>query len=322
MLSNKKEIDNNYLVSVNKNDLESKNEIGLPSKESKNKNPLANLNPNKIRQDYEIIILEKMKEINGDYTESEKRDMVLIELKTTTNYFEPKPESKDKIDIELIKDKEEMKFDKKANELNSDEGYNEKVLNQMSIKKDYIKKEEIKKPYEANQKIKSDELNKNKKVLDCNSSSNQASNSTYLNSKDESKYEESTRSESVSEKSKQKETKININQARKEFLLKNNLFDYLLVKASENLSLPKKYLLDSEHCVYIYDNNLETYSIIQSEFLNRIGQTTKYNILDEPLDFCGKRVKLKGELEIRECAPNNFMCKEKKKKNKKKYNLP
>ena len=324
-MSSQKETDNNILFLVNKNELESKIESDLKSKESENKNSLSNLDLNKIRQDYEIKIQEKMKEIKGNYNESEKRNMALIELKTTTHYLEIKPENKDKIDIKFIKEKEEMEIDKKINELNSDESYYEKslsVLNEMSTKKEYLKKEEIKKSIENIQKIKSDELNKNKKVLDCNSSSNQTSNSTYLNSKDGSKCEDSTRNETVSEKYKQKESKLNINEARRDFLLKKKLYDCLLVKTSENSSLPKKYELDDKHCAFIYDNNLETYPLTQSKIFSDIELTTKNNNLEEPLDFCGKRVKLEGELEIRECSPNNFMCKSCMEKNKKKYNLP
>jgi hypothetical protein len=127
-MSSQKETDNNILFLVNKNEVESKIESDLKSKESENKNSLSNLDLNKIRQDYEIKIQEKMKEIKGNYNESEKRNMALIELKTTTHYLEIKPENKDKIDIKFIKEKEEMEIDKKINELHSDESCYEKRL--------------------------------------------------------------------------------------------------------------------------------------------------------------------------------------------------
>jgi hypothetical protein len=41
-------------------------------------------------------IQEKVKEFKGDYTEREKRDMVLMELKTTTYYLNEKQENKKK----------------------------------------------------------------------------------------------------------------------------------------------------------------------------------------------------------------------------------
>jgi len=278
-----------------------------------------------VRDEQEKKIQEKMKLIKGDYTESEKRDMVLMELKTTTCYLDENQESKKKIDIEKIKEKEEMEINKKIDEINSNESYYDKklsVLNEISTKKSYLNQEEINKYFEKNQKIKSDILNEEKKVSDDNSTSNQTSESTYLNFQDESNSANSTQATSICEKSKEKGLRIiEINDGRKNFYKKINCSDILLEKTNENSFLPSKGNIDDKHSIYIYDDNLESFPVIQSNLLNtsELGKNINFG---EPLDFCGKKVKLKGEMEIRECAPNNFMCKECMEKNKMKYNLP
>ena len=95
--------------------------------------------------------------------------------------------------------------------------------------------------------------------------------------------------------------------------------DSLLEEIKDTSSLPKKCELDDTHYLFIYENKIETYPITKSEFLNFSEQTTKK---DESLIFCGKEVKIEGELEKRKCAPNNFMCRDCMEKNKKRFNLP
>jgi hypothetical protein len=65
-------------------------------------------------------IQEKVKEFKGDYTEREKRDMVLMELKTTTYYLDEKQENK-KNRYSIIIKKEKMEINKKINEIITNE---------------------------------------------------------------------------------------------------------------------------------------------------------------------------------------------------------
>lgn len=95
--------------------------------------------------------------------------MVLIQLKTTTHYLETKQENGDKLNLELIKEKEEIEINKRINEIISDESYYDKkllVLNEMSTKKCYMDKEEVKQYIENKQKNKLEILNEKPKNLD------------------------------------------------------------------------------------------------------------------------------------------------------------
>jgi hypothetical protein len=65
-------------------------------------------------------IQEKVKEFKGDYTEREKRDMVLMELKTTTYYLDEKQENK-KNRYSIIIKKEKMEINKKINKIITNE---------------------------------------------------------------------------------------------------------------------------------------------------------------------------------------------------------
>ena len=292
---------------IKSNNLETVNK----DKVKENKNPFQNLDPKKVREEYEKIIQKKMKEIKGNYTESEKRDMVLMELKTTTNYLDIKQENDDKIDIEKVKENEEIKINKKID--NNNENYYEKrllVLNEMSTKKDYMNKEDIKQSTKQQEQI--EILIEKPKNIDAPSCMNITGNSTFQDSKDDK------------DEFKPEKSKI-FNEARAQVHIKYKIFDNLLIKINpinSNLIFPEKYNVDFTHYVFVYENNLKTYPITCNEsFKNE--KSIKINNLEEPfgLHFCGKKVKLEGEIEIRECAPNNFICKECMEKNKKRYNL-
>ena len=301
----RKTIKSNNLETVNKDKVE------------ENINPFKILDPKKVREEYEKLIQKKMKEIKGNYTESEKRDMVLMELKTT-NYLDIKRENDDKIDIEKVKENEEIKINKKIDNVN--ENYYEKrllVLNEMSTKKDYMNKEDIKQP--INQQKQIEILNEKTKNLDVPSSMNITSNSTFQDSKDGKAQFPGTDDEFKTEKSKI------FNEARTQAHIKFKIFDNLLIKINpinSDLIFPEKYNVDCTHYVFVYENNLKTYPITCNEsFKNE--KSIKFDNLEEPfgLYFCGKKVKFEDEIEIRECSPNNFICKECMEKNKKRYNL-
>ena len=296
------------------------------------KNPYLNLDLNKIRKDYEKKIQEKIKEIKGDYAESEKRDMVLIQLKTTTHYLETKQENGDKLNLELIKEKEEIEINKRINEIKSDESYYDKkllVLNEMSTKKCYMDKEEVKQYIENKQKNKLEILNEKPKNLDGTPCTNITGDSTFQDSKEGKDQfpEENEKLLSFIFDDESKNVKLKLkefNEARTQNYLKHKINDNLLTKVNQDSTLPEIYKLDDTNFAFVYENNLKTYPITLTESLKHTKNLIKANILDEPfgLHFCGKKIKLKGEIEIRECAPNNFICKECMEKNKKRFNLP
>ena len=277
------------------------------------------IDPKKVREDYEKIIQEKMKEIKGNYTESEKRDMVLMGLKTTTNYLDIKQGNDDKIDIEKIKENEEIKINKKIEKIdNNNENYYEKrlfVLNEMSTKKYYMNKEDIKQS--TNQQKQIESLNEKSKNLDTPSCTNTADYSTFQDSK-----EAKAQIPETDDLFKTVKSKI-FNEARAQIHIKHKIFDDLLTNKNSDLIFPEKYNVDFTHYVFVYENNYKTYPIICNETFKH-EKDIKFNNLEEPLGlhFCGKKVKLKDEIEIKECAPDNFICKECMEKNKKRYNLP
>jgi len=303
-----------YIIKKKGNNLDTVNNV----KVEENENNFQNINLNKAREDYEKKIQEKMKEIKGDYTESEKRDLALINLKTNTHYIDIDLFNFDKIDIELIKKQGETERIKKMNEINSENNIDEKlsVLNEMNIKKCYIDKEEIKQSQEKKLKNKLSILNENSKNLDVHSCINITENSTFQDSSTEKSQPPGTDT---------KEPKVKtFNEARIRYHLKYKLFDNLLTYAEQYSTLPERYEIDNTHYVFIYEDDLKTFPITSNERIYKNKEIIKTNILNEPfgLYFCRKKIKFEGEIEIRECAPNNFICKECMEKNKKRFNLP
>jgi len=303
-----------YIIKKKGNNLDTVNNV----KVEENENNFQNINLNKAREDYEKKTQEKMKEIKGDYTESEKRDLALINLKTTTHYIDIDLFNFDKIDIELIKKQGETERIKKMNEINSENNIDEKlsVLNEMNIKKCYIDKEEIKQSQEKKLKNKLSILNENSKNLDVHSCINITENSTFQDSSTEKSQPPGTDT---------KEPKVKtFNEARIRYHLKYKLFDNLLTYAEQYSTLPERYEIDNTHYVFIYEDDLKTFPITSNERIYKNKEIIKTNILNEPfgLYFCRKKIKFEGEIEIRECAPNNFICKECMEKNKKRFNLP
>lgn len=303
-----------YIIKKKGNNLDTVNNV----KVEENENNFQNINLNKAREDYEKKTQEKMKEIKGDYTESEKRDLALINLKTTTHYIDIDLFNFDKIDIELIKKQGETERIKKMNEINSENNIDEKlsVLNEMNIKKCYIDKEEIKQSQEKKLKNKLSILNENSKNLDVHSCINITENSTFQDSSTEKSQPPGTDT---------KEPKVKtFNEARIRYHLKYKLFDNLLTYVEQYSTLPERYEIDNTHYVFIYEDDLKTFPITSNERIYKNKEIIKTNILNEPfgLYFCRKKIKFEGEIEIRECAPNNFICKECMEKNKKRFNLP
>ena len=113
------------------------------------------------------------------------------------------------------------------------------------------------------------------------------------------------------------------NKARANYYLKHNLYDILLTNYnSTDYITPEKYYITDNYCAFVYLNECKTYSIIQSGFLSKKEYNTNINI-ESPLGlcFCGKTVKIDSDLNVKKCAPNEFMCKNCMERNKQRYNI-
>lgn len=112
--------------------------------------------------------------------------------------------------------------------------------------------------------------------------------------------------------------------SKKDYWLKYKLYD---VKVNnKNLDKLNIYQLSDDKCCYFYKNELITYYFVKSV---QFGEN--YSIDNESLKdpeykesfglfFCGKNINYNNEKDIK-CCPNQMICKECMKKNKKIYNL-
>ena len=112
--------------------------------------------------------------------------------------------------------------------------------------------------------------------------------------------------------------------SKKDYWLKYKLYD---VKVNnKNLDKLNIYQLSDDKCCYFYKNELITYYFVKSV---RFGEN--YSIDNESLKdpeykesfglfFCGKNINYNNEKDVK-CCPNQMICKECMKKNKKIYNL-
>ena len=112
--------------------------------------------------------------------------------------------------------------------------------------------------------------------------------------------------------------------SKKDYWLKYKLYD---VKVNnKNLDKLNIYQLSDDKCCYFYKNELITYYFVKSV---KFGEN--YSIDNESLKdpeykesfglfFCGKNINYNNEKDVK-CCPNQMICKECMKKNKKIYNL-
>lgn len=112
--------------------------------------------------------------------------------------------------------------------------------------------------------------------------------------------------------------------SKKDYWLKYKLYD---VKVNnKNLDKLNIYQLSDDKCCYFYKNELITYYFVKSV---QFGEN--YSIDNESLKdpeykesfglfFCGKNINYNNEKDVK-CCPNQMICKECMKKNKKIYNL-
>lgn len=92
------------------------------------------------------------------------------------------------------------------------------------------------------------------------------------------------------------------------------------------LEHPSLHKADEDKFYYIYNNDLMTYYFIQSKQFGK-DYSIKLDVLtDDKYDkslglfFCGKTIELDNEKD-KKCSPNEMICKNCMKKNKKRYNL-
>lgn len=128
------------------------------------------------------------------------------------------------------------------------------------------------------------------------------------------------------------EKKFNI--VRANYYLKYKFYDIPLNTDNFNIKYPSIYYIDDKYYAYVYPNDLMTYSITISGYMikntnNKVEvladeETNKsiyYNSLG--LFFCGESIEnvIGGEIQIKVCEPNKYMCKNCIERNKKKYNI-
>lgn len=112
--------------------------------------------------------------------------------------------------------------------------------------------------------------------------------------------------------------------SKKDYWLKYKLYDAKV--NNKNLDKLNIYQLSDDKCCYFYKNELITYYFVKSV---QFGEN--YSIDNESLKdpeykesfglfFCGKNINYNNEKDIK-CCPNQMICKECMKKNKKIYNL-
>ena len=130
-------------------------------------------------------------------------------------------------------------------------------------------------------------------------------------------------------------SELKFNLIRSNFYLKHNLYDVPIGQLIDNYNHPLKYKINETFYAFVYRNDLTTYCITIIGFLSNNNNFNldsfnleKYNYNCQfystlGLYFCGKNIKLKFEnkVEIKKCAPNEFICKDCMEINKKKYNL-
>ena len=277
------------------------------------------------------------------------------------------------IDIEKIKEEREIEINKKIEVIKSDKLSNNEKITPIYIESKKEIEEKENNSFEANENVK-EEIPREKdnetdndssieihdsitdntdnssvkssqssstkeetyKKSDNLSNNNSLGEQNYSNSKQNSNYsnisaENETQDSSIITK-KREETKFN--DARKNFYLKNNLYDKSLIKDDINKVIPDIYRIGKEFITYVYEDNLKTYSIVESGFINE--NISKNDLLETSvkeknfgakfykelgLYFCERNIKIKNENDCKICKPDIFMCKDCMKLNKIKYNL-
>ena len=271
-----------------------------------------------LKEEKEHIINEKIKDIK-DPTLSyyQKRKKVLQESKTEKHDIRDKQYF---LEIQKIKEVDENRI-------------NEKINNNKNLIQNYYEKRQI--------VIKDDESTTDyvKKTDISNSSGNaynQVNDSSFIgnqSTRDSSQIDNSQINNESNENNQiiQKETEKKFNLPRSNFYIKNKLYDCPYYEQELNKIIPEKYKINEKGNMFgfLYPDGYKTYYITKSRYL---GEDKIINELNDKeinltnfdnsrgLCFCGKEIKI-NEKETKICCPNEFICKECMKINKKKYNI-
>jgi hypothetical protein len=128
-------------------------------------------------------------------------------------------------------------------------------------------------------------------------------------------------------KEEKKEEK-RFNSIRANFYIKNGLYDLILYQQESNIIIPEKYKIDDKLSGFLYPDDYNTFyftkcrKLGEEKIINDLdNEETKFTKFNNSLGlyFCGKEIKIENE--IKKCAPNEFICKECMRVNKKKYNI-
>ena len=128
-------------------------------------------------------------------------------------------------------------------------------------------------------------------------------------------------------KEEKKEEK-RFNSIRAYFCIKYGLYDLILYQQESNIIIPEKYKIDDKLSGFLYPDDYNTFyftkcrKLGEEKIINDLdNEETKFTKFNNSLGlyFCGKEIKIENE--IKKCAPNEFICKECMRVNKKKYNI-
>ena len=117
-----------------------------------------------------------------------------------------------------------------------------------------------------------------------------------------------------------------INEERKNYFLKNDLYDKYDIKIKdENIKYLTLVPIEKDKNLFLYKNDLNTYYFVKNFRFGEISINSdiltdnQYN-KSYGLFFCGNEIKLENN-EIKKCCPNEMICKQCMEKNKKRYKL-
>ena len=300
------------------------NDDGIEVKNKSNrkkKYPVFNIDIEYFRQQNERLIFNEMKDIkNLNLNDFEKRIRVLKD-KTTYTVDLKKYIKTEKIDIfklneeieEEIKEKMAKIIDPNLNEYEK----REKVLQELKTTTELVNN--------SSQIIQPDNnisLWGNSMDKTADTTNNQSS----ITDLEERFLNNSINSSDYKEKGAIKE----FNALRSNFYIKKKLYDIPLDIEASNAITPEKYKINEKYFGFVYPNDLITYSITISGYMNPLPKDMiEINKNDKNFDiylglyFCGKTVELstKNGKEKKKCSKNEFICKNCMKINKSNYHL-
>ena len=306
-----------------------------------NRRQIFNLNIIKINKEYEKKLNERIEQINNENLNYyQKRKIVLSEI-----YVRPKFTTEIKNKISEKNEDNSLSTEKELNDYKNEfELKKETSINLSEIIQNNDKTKDSIQSFDEDENSILDNnsttlLNNNSQNSNIYGSNNYSiitsitsSTSTGLGDSllTKSSNESINPNENETEKILEKSISTSIISLKKNYYIKNKLYDLLLYEEEnkeKSKLIPEKYNLDENTFLFVYSNDYITNYITKSGFFgekkiiselntNDIKNSTFYDNLG--LYFCGE---LEGEKNLKKCCPNEFMCKSCMDINKKKYNL-